>query len=170
MDFEPVRVVLGQVRLDLADQLGVVCAIGVQPEDGGRARRPRSGDGQLHPVAHRCVLHLAGAPNVALFDGVLEENGAAGVHHADRAIGGDLEGLVVGAVLLGLLRHQPDVRHAAHAGGVVGAVGFWQSSIVGSVDGGIAAVGDGRLAVLQLAPRRSTCRPSRGSSAAWRRR
>mmetsp|Transcript_1094 Transcript_1094/g.2938 ORF Transcript_1094/g.2938 Transcript_1094/m.2938 type:complete len:469 (-) Transcript_1094:27-1433(-) len=36
------------------------------------------------------------------------------VHHLHLASAGQLEGLVVGAVLLGLLRHQPDVGHGAH--------------------------------------------------------
>ena len=44
------------------------------------------------------------------------------VDDADGAGGGDLEGLVVAAVLLGRLRHQPDVGHRAHRGRVEGAV------------------------------------------------
>ncbi len=46
----------------------------------------------------------------------------AGVDDPHRAGGGDLEGLVVRAVLLGCLGHQPDVGHRAHRGGVEGAV------------------------------------------------
>ena len=44
------------------------------------------------------------------------------VDDAHRAGGRDLEGLVVGAVLLGLLGHQPDVRHGAHGPRVERAV------------------------------------------------
>ena len=84
-----------------------------------RARR----DGQLDPVADRHVLGLAHPPDVAGADRVLEERLAGLVDDAHRAGGGDLEGLVVGAVLLRRLRHQPDVRHRAHGGRVVGAVG-----------------------------------------------
>lgn len=36
----------------------------------------------------------------------------------DGALGGDLEGLVVAAVLLSLLRHQAHVAHVAHGGHV----------------------------------------------------
>ena len=74
-----------------------------------------------------------------------------GVDQADRAGGRDLEGLVVAAVLLGLLRHQADVRDRAHGGRVVGAVG---AAVVDHdlVDAGVAAVredgeGVGLLAV-----------------------
>jgi hypothetical protein len=37
-----------------------------------------------------------------------------GIGDSDLAVVGDLEGLVVGAVLLGLLRHQAHVGHVAH--------------------------------------------------------
>ena len=72
------------------------------------------------------------------------------VDHAHRAGGGDLEGLVVAAVLLGRLRHQADVRHRAHGGRVVGAV---RAAVVDDhlVDVGVAAVGDDRERVGLLA-------------------
>jgi hypothetical protein len=37
-----------------------------------------------------------------------------GIGDGDLAVVGDLEGLVVGAVFLGLLRHQAHVGHVAH--------------------------------------------------------
>src|SRR5690606_36029504 len=63
---------------------------------------------------------------------------------------GQLEGLVVRTVLLGLLRHQPDIGHAAHGGRVERAVGL---AVLDHrlVDAGVAAVGDDRLGVLQFA-------------------
>ena len=63
------------------------------------------------------------------------------VDDPDGAGGGDLEGLVVAAVLLGRLGHQPDVGHRAHGGRVEGAVG---AAVVDDdlVDAGVAAVGD----------------------------
>ena len=65
---------------------------------------------------------------------------------------GDLEGLVVAAVLLGLLGHQPDVGHRAHRGRVEGAVG---AAVVddGLVDTGVRAVGDDGEGVVLLAVR-----------------
>ena len=83
------------------------------------------------------VLGLAGAPDVAGLDVVLEQHVAGRVDDAHGAGGGDLEGLVVGAVLLGRLRHQADVGHRAHRGRVEGAVG---AAVVddGLVDAGVA--------------------------------
>ena len=65
---------------------------------------------------------------------------------------GDLEGLVVAAVLLGLLRHQADVGDRAHRRGVVGAV---LAAVVddGLVDAGVGAVGDDGEGVGLLAVR-----------------
>jgi len=107
LDLEPLGVVLLQVPLHLGDDLPVVGAVPVEPEDG----RPAGGAGavhrQLHPVADGDVLHLAHAEDVALLDLLLEERGAAGVvDDPDGPRAGGHEGLVVGAVLLRLLGHQ----------------------------------------------------------------
>jgi hypothetical protein len=84
------------------------------------------------------------------FDRVFHQHVAGVVADAHGAVGGDLEGLVVRAVLLGLLRHQADVGHAAHRRRIERAV---RAAVVdhGLVDAGIAAVRDHRLGVLQLA-------------------
>src|SRR3546814_10081349 len=52
-------------------------------------------------------------------------------------------------LFLGLLRHQADVGHAAHGGGIEGAVGL---AVLDHrlVDAGVATVRDHRLGVLQL--------------------
>ncbi len=55
----------------------------------------------------------------------------------------------MGAVLFGLLRHQADVRYAAHGGWVEGAVSLAVFD-GGLVDAGVAAVRDDRLGVLQF--------------------
>ena len=51
--------------LHLRDERRVVRAGLVEPEHGGRAGRAGAGDGELHPVAHRDVLRLRRAPDVA---------------------------------------------------------------------------------------------------------
>ncbi len=95
-------------------------------------------------------------------------SGRAGrVDDADRARGLDLERLVVAAVLLGLLRHQADVRRRAHRRRVEGAVLAAEVDRL-RVQGGVARVRDHRLGVLLLArrvphlPRRADHRRHRG--------
>ena len=149
-DVEAVGVVVGQVGLDLGDQVGVVGAVGVEPEHGRRAGGPGPGDGELDPVADRDVLGLARPPDVAGRHLVLEQRRARAVDDAHGAVGRDLERLVVRAVLLGGLGHQPDVGHRAHRRRVERAVG---PAVVddGLVDAGVAAVGDHRERVVLLA-------------------
>mmetsp|Transcript_108236 Transcript_108236/g.149559 ORF Transcript_108236/g.149559 Transcript_108236/m.149559 type:complete len:486 (-) Transcript_108236:841-2298(-) len=150
VDVQAGRVVLRQVPLHLLDHDRVVPALGVQPEDhlgsGGAAAR----HGQLHPVLDRDVLRLAHAPDVTLFHLVLQHHLAGGgMDDADRAVALDLEGLVVGAVLLRLLGHEADVGHGAHGRRV-------ERTVLDAVidrnleDPSVAAVGDDGLAVVQL--------------------
>ena len=146
----PDGVVILQVGFHLGDDLGVVGAFFIEPEDGGRVGGAGAIDGELHPVADRGVLGLAGAPDVAVFDGVFEENLAGVVDDADGAVAGDFEGLVVRAVFLGGLRHEADVRHAAHRAGIEGAV-FFAEIDGGLVNAGVAAVGDDGEGVLLFA-------------------
>ncbi|GAA2911205.1 hypothetical protein GCM10020221_03690 [Streptomyces thioluteus] len=84
--------------------------------------------------------------------GLLQNDVAGRVDETDRAGGRDLEGLVVGAVLLGLLGHEADVRDRAHGGRVEGAVG---AAVVDDdlVDAGVRAVGQHREGVGLLAVR-----------------
>ena len=143
--------VLGlQIALHLADELGVVRPLPVQPEHRRGSGGARAGHGELHPVVNGGVLGLAGPPDIAFLHLMLQERPAVGVHHADGACFGHLEGLVVGSVLLGLLRHEPDIGDAAHAGGVELPV---RLAIPHHrvVDAGVAGVRDHGLAVLQLA-------------------
>ena len=67
-----------------------------------------------------------------------------------RAGRGDLEGLVVAAVLLGLLRHQADVGRGAHGRRVERAVLAAERDGLG-VERGVGGVRDDELGVLQLA-------------------
>ena len=118
LDREAVGVVVGEVGLHLGDERRVVRPGLVEPEHRGRAGGAGAGDGELHPVADRDVLRLRGAPDVPRLHGVLEQHVACAVEHLHDAGRGDLEGLVVAAVLLGRLRHEADVRHRADRGGV----------------------------------------------------
>ena len=122
----------------------------VEPEDRRGLAGAGAGDGELHPVADRGVLGLAGAPDVAGLHVVRHQHVTGGVADLDLARSGDLEGLVVRAVLLGRLGHQADVGHRAHRRGVERAVG---PAVVdrGLVDAGVGRVGDHREGVLLLA-------------------
>src|SRR5690606_21362874 len=108
--------------------------------------------GQLHPVAHGRVPHGGGAVDVARLHLALEQRVAVSCHHAHCAGLGYLEGLVVRAVLFGLLRHEAHVGHRAHGARVVGAVDL---AVVDDrlVHAGVRAVGDDELGVVRLAVR-----------------
>ena len=142
---------VAEVGLDLGDELGVVGARRVEPEHRGRAGGPGPRHRELHPVADRGVLGLARPPDVAGLDRVLHEHLTRAVDDPHRAGGGDLEGLVVRAVLLGLLGHEPDVGHRAHGRGVEGAVGL---AVLDDdlVEAGVARVGDDGEGVLLARP------------------
>ena len=141
LDLQAVGVVLGQVPLHHVDQDGVVGPALVEPEDGRRAAGPGPVDGEPHPVADGDLLGLAHPEDVAGRHRLLQHHRAVEVHHPDGAVGGDLEGLVVAAVLLRRLGHQAHVGDRAHGGRVVGAVG---PAVVDDhlVDAGVAGVGD----------------------------
>ncbi len=85
-----------------------------------------------------------------LLDLLLHQDRAVLGDDADGAGRGEFEGLVVAAVLLGLLGHQADVRHRAHRLRIEGAVRL------AVVDDGleqrrVAAIGDRGDDVMQLA-------------------
>ena len=85
-DVESLGVVVGEVGFHFGDQPGVVGALLIEPEDGGIAGGAGAVHGELHPVADRGILGLAGAPDVPLLDGVLEEHVAGGVGDTDNAV------------------------------------------------------------------------------------
>jgi len=122
LQIETGRVVLGQVGVDLLDQLGIVATLLVQPEDAGHAGEARPGDAELDPVADRCVLGAAGTPDIAFLDFVRDQRVACFVDNSHDAGSRGLEGLWVRAVFLGLLRHQADIRHRTHLGRIKRAV------------------------------------------------
>ena len=139
-----------QVRLHLGDELGVVGAVGVEPEHRGVAGGACTRHRKFHPVLDGRVLDLAHAEDVARLHALGHEHLASGVGHFHRAGVGNLEGLVVRTVFLRLLGHQPDVGHGAHDGRVEGAVALAE------VDGrlvhpGVRAVRDDGHRVLGFA-------------------
>ena len=74
------------------------------------------------------------------------------VDDGNLAVAFDLECLVVGAVLFGLLRHQAHIGHAAHGGRVEGAVDLAELDHL-LVDRRVGTVRNDRLHVVQLAVR-----------------
>ena len=82
--------------------MGAIC---IEPEDRGPVRCRGTSHGELDPIADREILDLAGAPDIACIDFVLNENLSCGIDNANDPFGFDLESLVVGAVFLGLLGH-----------------------------------------------------------------
>ncbi len=122
--------------------------LGVEPEHHRHARKPGAGDGQLHPVPDGGVLDDRHPPDVTLFD-VLGQQHLAGVDVDDvgDAFLGNLERLVVGAVLFGLLSHQADVGHGAHGRRVELAVGLTEVDdlLVDPGEGGLRVDGLGVL-------------------------
>ena len=151
LDVEAGGVVVLQVGLDLLDQLVLVRAVGVEPEHRRHARVAAARDRELDPVADRRVLDLAHAPDVALLDVLRQQHLAGGqVGDVGHAVLGDLEGLVVRAVFLGLLRHQADVGHGAHRLRVERAVPLAEVDDL-LVDARERALGHDRLGLLQPA-------------------
>lgn len=70
---------------------------------------------QLDPVTDRCVLDDAHAPDVAGFHVLGQQHLAGGdIDDVGDAVLGNLERLVVRAVLLGLLGHQTHIGDGAH--------------------------------------------------------
>ena len=149
LNFEATGVVVGEVGVDLFDEVGVVGAVFVEPEDGGAAGGAGAADGEFDPILDGGVFGLAGAPDVAFFHWVGKELFIAG-DDADSSVGGGFEGFVVGAVFFCFLGHEADVGNGAHSGGVKSAVVAAEVD-GGLIDSGVGGVGDDGEAVLALA-------------------
>ncbi len=151
-----------------AIRLRVVRAGLVEPEHGRGAGRASAGDGQARPSRG------SGRPWSGTRARCRPARPRADQHRRRRALttldsagGRDLEGLVVGAVLLGLLRHQADVGRRAHGRRVERAVLACSASMtVSVVQRGVAGVRDDREGVVLLgAGGDSSPGPTRGSCA-----
>src|SRR5699024_5680256 len=134
---------------DLGDQLGIVSALGIEPEHSRYTAVPGTGYGQLDPVLDRCVFGLAHAPDITFLHSVLELHLAVLVGDTHGAIAGNMEGLVVRTVFFGFLGHQADIGHATHGRRVEGAIGLTILNH-GLVDAGVAAVRNHRLGIVKL--------------------
>src|SRR5699024_562501 len=122
LDFQAIGVVLWQVCFDLFNNLGIVSALGVQPENGRSLRCPGTGNGQFDPVANRNILGLGGAPDITGFHLVAHQHVASLINDVDGAVFIDDERLIVRPVFFGLLGHQTNVWYGSHGGRVIGTV------------------------------------------------
>ena len=135
-----------QNRGDVFDQLGIMGAVCVQPEDRLAAFGLLAVNGQVHPVFDRGLAGRGGAPDVALFHGVFVQYRAIVEDHLDGACGRHLERCGVRSVFFGLLGHQADVLHRA-GGGRVQFAGFFEILDRLVIDGRIGIVGDDAIGV-----------------------
>ena len=148
----PLGVVVLQVGLHLLDQLGLVRAVRVEPEhapacpSGARASTASLTQSRIGASLTWHMRQMS-----PCLDVLRQQHLAGGdVDDARDAVFGDLEGLVVRAVFLGLLRHQADVGHRAHRRRVELAVGLAEVDDL-LVDAGEGALRDHRLGVLRAA-------------------
>merc|ERR1719232_1478899 len=142
-------VVITEVLLDQGDQVGVMSPVGIEPEHSLGTSGLSAGDSELDPVLDGNVLDLAHPPDVSSLHCVLENLVTSAVSNGDCALGGNLEGLVVAAILLSLLGHQADVGNVT-SGGVVKLSLLLAVLNDGVVDTGVGPVGDDTLDLLEL--------------------
>ncbi len=149
LDLQAVGVLVGEHGMDRGQQLGVVGPGLVEPEHGGGAGLPGAAHRELDPVHDGAVLGLAGAPDVAAVDLVRQQARAVLVDDAHRPRRPDLERLVVRAVLLGLLGHQPHVGRGAHRRRVQRPV---DAAVIDGrrIELGVGVIGNHEQRVLQL--------------------
>ena len=58
----------------LGDDLRVVGAVLIEPENGRRGAETRAADGEFHPILHGGILRLAGPADVTAFNVVFQKN------------------------------------------------------------------------------------------------
>mmetsp|Transcript_40942 Transcript_40942/g.76179 ORF Transcript_40942/g.76179 Transcript_40942/m.76179 type:complete len:233 (+) Transcript_40942:619-1317(+) len=121
---------LWQVGLDSLHQEDIMRAGGIQPEDC-LARLvvvwevvcAAPVDSQFHPVLDGSISRLACSVDVALSDCMSNEHLVRAIHNdANRAIEFCFKCVWMGAILLGLLRHQPHVRTSTHGSRIESSV------------------------------------------------
>ncbi len=141
-----------QICLDLPDQIVVVRAVPVEPENRRGPGVARPLDREPNPVAYRQIFRLAGPPDIAGFDVMLEQHVAALILHPNDAGSRDLERLVMRTILFGFLRHQTDVADVTHRRDVERAVLFTVLNDL-LINAGVTAVRNHRLHIVQFAVR-----------------
>mmetsp|Transcript_25363 Transcript_25363/g.55146 ORF Transcript_25363/g.55146 Transcript_25363/m.55146 type:complete len:311 (-) Transcript_25363:657-1589(-) len=121
----------------------------VQPEDRRLAGLASAVNCELDPVVHGDVLGLTCSENVAHLYRLLHEDRPAGVLDKHSALRLHLKRLVVRAILLRLLRHQPHVGARPHGCRVQLPVLL---AVLDSrlIDAGVAAVRDHADGILKL--------------------
>ena len=101
-------------HLHQRQDVSIVSPARVQPEHSLSSAGPRSSHRELHPVSYRGVLGLTQPPDISGLHAVLSQNLPSRRNHRDLARSRHLERLVVTAVLLRLLSHQPHIAGVAH--------------------------------------------------------
>ena len=151
-DVEAVDVVRGEVVVHFRDEVAIMRAVFVQPENRFAARGARAGDGEFHPIANRDILGLAHAPNITGLHFVAKQRVALGIQHVHGARARNFKSLVVRAVFLRFLGHEADVGHIAHRRHIERAVGFAKLNRL-AVHARVTTIGNDRFGVGGLAIR-----------------
>ena len=97
LDVNVSRVVVTEILLDEADQVGIVGPVGVlvQPERDLGSSGPGAGHNELDPVLDGDVLDLTHPPDVASLHSVLVDLVAGSIGDSDGTLRGDLKSLKV---------------------------------------------------------------------------
>src|SRR5699024_257617 len=113
---QALSVVVARVLIDQVDEVAVVCALGVEPEDGLHGGQTCAVNSELDPVLDWGIFGLTCASEFVCLSVVGDQNITSGVYYLTFAVSWDLVGLVLVAVLLSLLSHQTNVRGGTHGG------------------------------------------------------
>ena len=95
LNVQTVGVVVFQVLFHLGDDLCIMRAILVQPEDGWSAGQACAGNSEFHPVLDGGIFGLAGTEDVALLDFLLQQNFPICFDNTYQAFAAHLEGFVM---------------------------------------------------------------------------
>ena len=168
-DVEPRGILLLQVFLDLGDHLGVMRALGVQPEHRRGVGEARAAHPELDPVLDRRVLDLAHAEDVAGLDRTLQQHRAVVGNDADGSARGTSNVLSCEPYSSACCAINPTFGTDAHRPGVERAV---RLTVLDDrlIQARVAAIRDHGLRRRAACRRRPTCGRIRGSSPASKHR
>ena len=148
VDVQILSIVFLQIHLNFLDQLSIVGAVLVEPEYCRGVGRASTTYGELHPIADRTILNLAHAEDIAFFYFLFKQNFFVGVDDHNATFTRCQEGFIVGTVFLGFLRHQTNVRYAAHGAWIVGAIYLTVVDYC-LINTCVAAIGNKRLGIMK---------------------